>query len=109
MSGSYKWNVTIPAAFILILNVADAIFTLLYTGFGLAVEGNPLMDQAMAQGPVLFMAVKLALVSGGVFVLLQLRQRRAAVFAIAGGAVAYAFLCVYHLGEAHRLVAVVSS
>lgn len=107
MSGSYERNVTISAAFILILNLADAVFTLLYTGFGLAVEGNPLMDQAMIRGPVLFMAVKLALVSGGVLVLWQLRQRPAAVVAIAGGAAAYAFLIMYHLREAHRLVAFV--
>ncbi len=108
MSG-YDRNVTIPAAFILILNVADAVFTLLYTGLGLAVEGNPLMDQAIVRGPVLFMVVKLALVSGGVLLLWQLRHRRAAVVAaaIAGGAAAYSFLLVYHLREAHRLIALV--
>lgn len=107
MSGSYDRNLTIPAAFILILNLADAVFTLLYTGFGLAVEGNPLMDQAMIRGPIPFMVVKLALVSGGVLLLWQLRQRRAAVVAIAGGAAAYTFLIAYHLSEAHRLVTAV--
>lgn len=106
MSGSYDRNLTIPAAFIIILNLADAIFTLLYTGFGLAVEGNPLMDQAMIRGPVLFMIVKLALVSGGVLVLWRLRQRPVAVIAIAGSAAAYMFLIAYHLREAHRLLTV---
>lgn len=107
MSGTYDRNLTITATFVLILNVIDAVFTLLYTGCGLASEGNPLMDQLMNRGPVLFMVVKLALVSSGILLLWRLRQRRAAavLVSIAGSAAAYTLLLVYHLREAHRLVA----
>ena len=108
MSGRYNRNVTLAAAVVLILNLADAVFTLMYVGSGLAVEANPLMDQAFGGGPMLFMVVKLALVSGGVLLLWRLRQRRTAVVAIAATALAYGFVCFYHLSEAHRLVAVVT-
>ncbi len=95
----------LAAGAILILNLLDAIFTLAYTGSGLAAEGNPLMDRALAYSPVSFMVVKLSLVSLGVLLLWRLRARRAAGFALIGSAVAYSSLLVYHLSAAHQLVA----
>jgi hypothetical protein len=97
--------VAAAAAAIVILNLVDAVFTLLYTGSGMAAEGNPLMDQVLRTSPTAFMAVKLALVSLGVLMLWRLRQRRAAVVGLVATAAAYSTLCLYHLSEAHRLAA----
>jgi hypothetical protein len=97
--------VAAAAAAIVILNLVDAVFTLLYTGSGLAAEGNPLMDLVLRTSPTAFMAVKLALVSLGVLMLWRLRQRRAAVVGLVATAAAYSTLCLYHLSEAHRLAA----
>jgi hypothetical protein len=94
----------ILAAAILILNLGDAVFTLLYTGTGLATEGNPVMELFLDHSALGFMVFKLVLVSGGVFVLWRLRQRRAAVAGLVGTVMAYSTLLLYHLSEAHRLV-----
>jgi hypothetical protein len=101
--------VATAAAVIIVLNLVDAVFTLLYTGVGLASEGNPLMDQVLRESPTMFMAVKLALVSLGVLMLWRLRQRRAAAVGLVASAGAYSMLALYHLSEAHRLVAIASN
>jgi len=93
------------ASALLVLNLVDAIFTLLWIHSGIAVEGNPIMDQALAGGPVGFMIVKLALVSLGVGLLWRLRHRRAAGLALATAATAYSSLFVYHLTAVPQLVA----
>jgi len=105
MQSTARPVVTTAAATILILNLVDAVFTLLYTGAGVAAEGNPLMGRMLAASPTAFMAVKLALVSLGVLMLWRLRARRAAVVGLVATAMAYSTLLVYHLSEAHRLVA----
>ena len=93
------------AAAIVILNLLDASFTLVWTLSGLAIEANPLMDQALAHGPMRFMTVKLALVSLGLLLLWRLRVRKLAQVAIVGGALAYVVLLTYHLNEMPQLVA----
>jgi len=89
--------VLLAAGFIVVLNLLDAMFTLAYTGSGLATESNPLMDHVLAASPVLFMLAKLSLVSLGVLVLWRLRDRRAARYGLLGAAGAYTTLLVYHL------------
>lgn len=101
--------VTIAAATILILNLVDAVFTLLYTGTGVAAEGNPLMSGVLHASPTGFMIIKLALVSLGVLMLWRLRARRAAAVGLVATAMAYSTLLFYHLSEAHRLVALAGS
>jgi len=93
------------AVAILVFNLLDATFTLVWTLSGLAVEANPLMDQVLAHSPVRFMVVKMALVSLGLLLLWRLRWRRAARFAIVGSALAYTVLLTYHLNEVPQLVA----
>jgi hypothetical protein len=66
------------------------------------------MDRVLAHSPVGFMTIKIALVSCGVLLLWRLRQRRAAVVGMVASAMAYSTLLVYHLSEAHRLVALAS-
>ena len=97
--------VTAAAATILVLNLIDAVFTLLYTGTGMAAEGNPLMSGVLRESPTGFMMIKLALVSLGVLMLWRLRARKAAAVGLVATAMAYSTLLFYHLSEAHRLVA----
>jgi hypothetical protein len=93
------------ASALLILNLVDAIFTLMWITAGVANEGNPIMDQALSGGPVGFMVVKLSLVSLGVALLWRLRHRRAAAVAMIASATAYGSLCLYHLAAVTHMVA----
>ena len=97
--------VEIAAATVIILNLLDAICTLVWIRAGVASEGNPLMDQAMSHGPVGFMVVKLALVSLSVGLLWRLRHRRAAATALVTSAIAYSAIMLVHLSTARVLVA----
>lgn len=91
------------AGFVVVLNLFDAMFTLLYTRSGLATEANPLMDQVLAASPVLFMLAKLSLVSLGVLVLWRLREHRTARFGLVGASAAYTLLLAYHLSGVKHL------
>ena len=93
------------ASVIVILNLLDAAFTLVYTNAGLATEGNPMMQGPLAASPVLFMIAKLTLVSLCVFLLWRLGQRRSAVFGLAGATAMYTLLMCYHLAAVPKLVA----
>jgi hypothetical protein len=106
---SRRAPLTLVAAAVLILNLADAVFTLVYLHVGMAEEGNPVMGSALTHGPVGFMAIKLALVSLGVLLLFRLRARRAASIALVGSAVAYGSLLVFHLTAVPQLVALAQS
>lgn len=58
------WN-RLDRAFaaLLVLNLADALFTLGWIEAGWATEANPLMAAALAWGPAAFVGTKLLLVS----------------------------------------------
>jgi len=106
MHVSAKLPLSLVAAAVLVLNLADALFTLIYIHTGLASEANPLMDAALGGGAVSFMMVKLTLVSLGVLLLFRLRRQRSASIALIGTAVAYSSVFLYHLTEVPSLVAV---
>lgn len=89
---------------VIIANLVDAIFTIVYTDLGLAREANPLLEPALAGSPLLFMAIKLALVSMGVALLWRLRHRRTAAAGLIASAAAYAWLIVYHLSATPHLI-----
>ena len=89
---------------VVICNLVDAVFTILYTDLGLAREANPLLEQVLADSPLLFMVIKLALVSMGVALLWRLRHRRAAAAGLVASGAAYCWLIVYHLSAASHLV-----
>ena len=97
--------VELAAAAVIILNLLDAVFTLLWVESGVASEGNPFMGQAMAHGPVGFMAIKLALVSLCVGLLWRLRYRRAAATALVTCALAYSAVMIVHLSAVPVFVA----
>jgi hypothetical protein len=109
MRVSVRLPMSLVAALVLVLNLADAVFTLVYVRLGLASEANPFMKTALGSGPVAFMALKLGLVSLCVLLLQRLRERqlavRAADVALVGSAVAYATLLLYHLSAVGLLSA----
>lgn len=93
---------------VLVGNVLDAMFTIIYTDLGVAQEANPLLGPALEDSPLLFMVIKLGLVSMGVTLLWRLRHRRAAVAGLIAAAATYSWLLGYHLSGVPHLVAVAS-
>jgi hypothetical protein len=82
---------------VVILNLLDAVFTMLYTNAGYASEANPLMGVALASSTVLFVVAKLSLVSLGVLLLWRVRHRTFAAVGLFASAATYALIVVYHL------------
>lgn len=104
MSAATGRAVTWAACLVVILNMLDAVWTLAFVRIGAANEGNPLMDQALAWGPVLFMVAKLTLVSLSVMLLWRLRHRRAATVGLFSAAMTYLVICGYHVSNTHHLL-----
>ena len=100
-----KRRLTQLAGVIVVLNLFDAIFTLIYTTTGLAREGNPFMQGVLAASPVVFMIAKLSLVSLCVLLLWRLGHRRIAMGAMIGAAAMYTIIIGYHLASVPLLVA----
>ena len=67
---------------VLVLNLLDALFTLVWVRSGLAREANPLIDQLVNEHAVGFVLVKLGLVGLGSWLLWHRRERPVAVIAI---------------------------
>ncbi len=82
---------------ILVLNVVDAVLTVLWIADRKATESNPLLFDLPATHPVLFVVVKTSLVSGGTFLLWRHRDRPLAVVSIFVAFLAYYFLLAWHL------------
>jgi len=104
MSAAAGRAVTWAACLVIILNMLDAVWTLAFVRVGAADEGNPLMDQALAWGPVLFMIAKLTLVSLSVMLLWRLRHRRTATIGLFSAAMTYLVICGYHVSHTHHLL-----
>jgi len=109
MQLSVRLPVSLAAAAVIVLNLADAIFTLVYVHTGMAREGNPVMESALGGGSLTFMVTKLALVSLCVLLLVRLRARPAASAALVGSAIAYSWLFFYHLSAVPELVSLAAS
>lgn len=89
---------------LLVLNLLDGLFTLLFLQLGVAEELNPLMRAAYEQSPFFFMFSKLVIVNAGLWLLCLHRRLRASRIAIRAGAVVYALIVVYHLAFLTHLV-----
>lgn len=89
---------------LLVLNLLDALFTLVWVRAGLAREANPLIAQLVNEHAVGFVLVKLALVSLGSWLLWQYRERPAAVIAIVAAFLTYYLILLYHIQYASGLV-----
>ena len=96
LKGIVKW--------MLVLNLCDALFTLVWVRWGLAREANTLLDELVNEHAVAFVATKLGLVSLGSWVLWQRRARPLAVIAIFIAFVLYYLVLLYHLQYASGLV-----
>jgi hypothetical protein len=91
-----RWLGTLVKA-VMVLNVLDALFTLLWVRAGLATEANALMSNLVENHAVLFLVTKIGLVSLGSLLLWRQRTRPIAVIAIFVVFLAYYFVLLYHL------------
>lgn len=82
---------------ILVFNLFDAVATIFWVHALLAVEANPLMDHLLQYSPVLFVAVKMLLVSLGASLLWQKRSYLMTVLATWLLWGIYVMLTLYHL------------
>ena len=89
---------------VLVLNLLDALFTLVWVRSGLAQEANPLIDQLVNEHAVGFVFVKLGLVGLGSWLLWHRRERPAAVIAIVAAFLAYYLVLLYHIQYASGLI-----
>jgi hypothetical protein len=106
MRVSVRLPMSMVASAVLVLNLFDAVFTLIYVRLGLAREANPFMQGALGKSPIEFMLLKLGLVSLCVLLLARVREQRtrAADVALVGSALAYSTLLVYHQSAVGLLV-----
>lgn len=88
---------TAPAVTLLLLNLLDGLFTLTFLQLGVAREANPIMRWAYEQHPMVFMGLKLLVVSLGVFVLALHHQSRLAQIALKIATFVYAVIITWHL------------
>ena len=92
----FRWLHGIVKA-IIVLNVLDAIFTLIWVQAGLAKEANVLLKDLVSNHTVLFMVVKLALVSLGSMLLWRNRKHPFAVVGLFFVFMTYYYILLYHL------------
>jgi uncharacterized protein DUF5658 len=92
----FRWLRGIVAS-VLVLNLLDAIFTIVVVVTHRASEANPMMADLVHNDPWLFMIVKLTLVSLGSYLLWRLRKRAFAVLAIFLAFFVYYLVLLYHL------------
>lgn len=85
---------------VVVLNLADAMFTMWWVHAGIATEANVLLADLVEKDAVLFTLAKSGLVSLGLLLLWRQRARPLAAFGIALVFVAYNGLVLYHLGIA---------
>jgi hypothetical protein len=83
---------------LVMLNLFDALATLLWVRLGLATEANPVMAQALDTGPGLFILAKVMLVTLAVGLLWRLRGERLARLAAVPLGSLYAMVAGGHVG-----------
>ena len=88
----------------LVLNLLDAIFTLVWVRWGFAREANLMIDRLVEGHALAFIAVKLGLVGMGSWLLWQRRNHATAVVAIFIAFMAYYLVLLYHVQYAATLV-----
>lgn len=89
---------------VLVLNLLDALFTLVWVRSGLAHEANTLLDELVNEHAVGFVVIKLGLVSLGSWLLWNRRERPLAVVAIFAAFLIYYLVLLYHIQYASGLV-----
>jgi len=89
---------------VLVLNLCDAVFTLIWVYAGLAREANPLIADTLSDSPVLFASAKLGLVGLGSLLLWKNRDRALAVIGIFVAFLVYYLIFLYHVGYLSLLI-----
>ena len=89
---------------VLVLNLLDAVFTLVWVRFGFAREANVMIARLVEDHALGFVAVKLGLVGMGSWLLWQRRNHATAVIAIFVAFLAYYLVLLYHVQYAATLV-----
>lgn len=82
---------------VLILNLFDAVMTVVWVSDRDAREANPLLYDLPAEHPVFFVLFKTGMVSAGTFLLWRHRDRPLAVVSIFVAFLTYYFLLAWHL------------
>lgn len=88
--------VNVLLASLLVLNLFDAVLTLLWVTLELTTEENPFMEVALNRSPVLFMLVKMLLVSLAAVLINRGRHRRDVLWASWLIVAFYYFVAVNH-------------
>jgi hypothetical protein len=100
----FRWLSAI-VKWVLVLNLIDAVLTLLWVRLGLAAEANTLIDELVASHAVVFVGVKLTLVGLGSWLLWNRRQSPLAVVGIFLAFITYYGIVAYHIQYASGLFA----
>ena len=99
----FRWLQGLVKA-VLILNLLDAVLTLIWIYAGLAHELNPLLRELIESSPITFIIVKLGLVGLGSLILWKYRQRKIAVIAIVLIFLLYYALFLWHISFLSRIL-----
>jgi hypothetical protein len=99
----YRWLEGVVKS-VLVLNLIDALLTLLWVRAGLAEEANTLLDELVNDHAVEFVVVKLALVGMGSWLLWNRRQSAMAVVAIFAVFLVYYAILLHHVEYMSALV-----
>jgi hypothetical protein len=84
-------------AYIIFFNLIDIYATLWFINNNLAIEANPLMFEALENGAVFFVFIKLFLVIGGCYILGKNKSKKIARFSILVAFMVYFTLMIYFL------------
>ena len=82
---------------VLMLNLFDAICTLLWVRMGIAEEANPLLRPLLECSELTFFVVKMSIVCAGLGFLWQQREIPLVKFGLAVATAVYGSLAAYHL------------
>jgi hypothetical protein len=91
------FTITQASATLLVGNLVDGLFTLVFLQLDLAHELNPLLRWAYAGSPLAFMAAKLLMVQSALLLLCLNRHLGVATAVEKAGAMLYGGLVIYHL------------
>ena len=94
----YRWLRGVIIS-ILVLNILDAVFTMVWIETGVATEANPLLRTLVNEYPLGFVLVKTALVSAGCYLLWKFRSRATSIVGVFIAFLVYYFLLLYHLNS----------
>jgi hypothetical protein len=92
----YGRRLLLVALLLLLLCVADGLYTLLHVSQG-AIEMNPLMDHLLEKGPLVFWTVKFVITAGGIVLLVVYRHHPLARVFWGALVIIYGLLLAYHL------------